>query len=87
MFEVLVIEDDKEIQLVLKNYLEEEGYAVRLAQDGVEGLAAFREKEADLILLDVMLPKIDGFAVLERVSGSGAHGDGQRQRGGSNPRV
>lgn len=67
MFEILVIEDDKEIQLVLKNYLEEEGYAVRLAQDGVEGLAAFREKEADLILLDVMLPKIDGFAVLELI--------------------
>lgn len=67
MFEILVIEDDKEIQLVLKNYLEEEGYAVRLARDGVEGLATFREKEADLILLDVMLPKIDGFAVLELI--------------------
>lgn len=65
MFKILVIEDDKEIQLVLKNYLEEKGYEVQMAGDGLEGISAFHEKEADLILLDVMLPKIDGFSVLE----------------------
>lgn len=67
MFQILVIEDDREIQLVLKNYLEEEGYRVRTAGDGLEGIAAFHEEEADLILLDVMLPRVDGFAVLELI--------------------
>lgn len=67
MFQILVIEDDREIQLVLKNYLEEEGYKVRIAGDGLEGIAAFHQEDADLILLDVMLPKVDGFAVLELI--------------------
>lgn len=67
MAQILVIEDDKEIQAVLKNYLTEEGYSVFLAGDGLEGIAAFHGRKADLILLDVMLPKVDGFTVLELI--------------------
>lgn len=64
---ILVIEDDKDIQEVLKNFLEAEGYQVALADDGMEGIAAFHREAADLILLDVMMPKIDGFAVCELI--------------------
>ena len=67
MEKILVIEDDADIQEVLKNYLTAEGYEVRLAEDGVEGLAAFQSWGPDLVLLDVMLPKVDGFAVLELI--------------------
>lgn len=67
MFRILVIEDDEDIQEVLKNYLNAEGYEVALAGDGIEGIARFHEYPADLILLDVMLPKVDGFAVLELI--------------------
>lgn len=67
MFQILVIEDDSDIQEVLKNYLTEEGYQVMTAGDGIEGIARFHEGQADLILLDVMLPKVDGFTVLELI--------------------
>lgn len=65
MIQILVIEDDTDIQEVLKNYLTAEGYAVTLAGDGLDGIAAFHSMAADLVLLDVMMPKIDGFAVCE----------------------
>ena len=65
MLQILVIEDDKDIQEVLKNYLTAEGYGVALAGDGVEGIAAFHAENPDLVLLDIMMPKIDGFAVCE----------------------
>lgn len=65
MFRILVIEDDTDIQEVLENYLTAEGYEVLIASDGIEGIARFHEEPVDLVLLDVMLPKIDGFTVLE----------------------
>lgn len=65
MTRILVVEDDLDIQELLKNYLEEAGYETYLACDGVEGVSAFTKGEYDLVLLDVMLPKIDGFGVLE----------------------
>ncbi len=67
MERILVIEDETDIQEVLKNYLQAEGYEVLLAGDGVEGIARFQREGADLVLLDVMLPKVDGFAVLELI--------------------
>lgn len=65
MYQLLVMEDDEDIQDILKNYLTAEGYAVTLADDGVEGIAKFREGAFDLVLLDIMMPKIDGFGVCE----------------------
>lgn len=67
MSRILVIEDDMDIQEVLKNYLIAEGYEVLSAEDGISGIMKYRESGADLILLDVMMPKIDGFAVLELI--------------------
>ena len=65
MKELLIIEDDKDIQELLKFFLEDNGYRVTIAGDGVEGIAQFHKKQFDLILLDIMLPKIDGYTVCE----------------------
>ena len=67
MQKILVVEDDLDIQELLKNFLQEVGYEIRLASDGVEALSVFSASQFDLVLLDVMLPKIDGFAVCELI--------------------
>src|SRR4051812_35842661 len=60
---LLFIEDDDQIRLALRMALEDEGYRVREAPDGASGLAAFAEREADLVLLDLRLPDMSGFDV------------------------
>lgn len=67
MYRILVVEDDQDIREILKNYLADGGYKVTLANDGVDGIAKFYSDSYDLILLDVMMPKIDGFGVLELI--------------------
>ena len=67
MQRILVVEDDLDIQELLKNFLQEVGYEIVLANDGVEAISAFSATHFDLVLLDVMLPKIDGFAVCELI--------------------
>ena len=64
---ILIIEDEFEIQDILKNYLEDVGYVVETADDGMEGYAKFQNEHFDLILLDIMMPKIDGYVVLEMI--------------------
>ena len=64
---VLVIEDDKNIRELLQMYLEKEGYAVTLAFDGQQGLAKFRSIKPDLVLLDVMMPVMDGWEVCKAI--------------------
>ena len=66
MNKILIVEDDLSIQaLLLHDFIQEAGYSVVLASDGVEALAKYSEQRFDLILLDIMLPKIDGFGVCE----------------------
>lgn len=60
---ILIIEDDPGILLSLKDELESEGYEVFEAQDGEKGMALTREKNPDLIILDIMLPRLDGYEV------------------------
>lgn len=67
MERILIIEDEPDIQELLKNYLEEEGYETEQALDGIEGIGKFHRGKFDLILLDVMIPKVDGFGVLEMI--------------------
>ena len=67
MYRILAIEDEPDIQEILKNYLTDQGYEVVLACDGVDGIAKFHEGTFDLVLLDIMLPKIDGFGVCELI--------------------
>ncbi len=65
MSKILIVEDDLSIQALLHDFIQEAGYSVELAADGVEALAKYSEQSFDLILLDIMLPKIDGFGVCE----------------------
>ena len=62
---ILIIEDEESIQNIIRAFLEDAGYTVVLAADGMEGIKQFRANKPDLVLLDCMLPKIDGFAVCE----------------------
>ena len=63
MISLLFIEDDDAIRMALTLALEDEGYEVREAADGKAGLAAFAEREPDLVLLDLRLPDLSGFEV------------------------
>ena len=66
---VLVVEDDRNIADLLQLYLEKEGYAVTLAYDGGEGLEKFRAIGPDLVLLDVMMPVMDGWQLCRIIRG------------------
>lgn len=63
MQKILIVEDDLDIQDLLKNFLQEVGYETAIARDGMEAISLFSSAHFDLILLDIMLPKIDGFTV------------------------
>ncbi len=65
MSKILIVEDDLSIQALLHDFIQEAGHSVILASDGVEALAKYSEQDFDLVLLDVMLPKIDGYGVCE----------------------
>ena len=60
---ILVIEDEAPIQNILHAFLADAGYSVLLASDGAEGLEKFHQRHPDLVLLDILLPGIDGFTV------------------------
>ena len=64
---VLIVEDDRNIAELLQMYLEKEGYAVTIANDGGQGLEKFRAIKPDLVLLDVMMPIMDGWAVCNAI--------------------
>jgi excisionase family DNA binding protein len=64
---VLVVDDDDQVREVVRINLEIEGYTVREAANAEEGLAALEEDAPDLILLDVMMPQVDGWEMLRRV--------------------
>ena len=62
---ILVVEDDKNLVKLVKYNLEKEGYRVVAAGDGEAGIAALRKERPDLVMLDAMLPKLDGFECLK----------------------
>lgn len=64
---ILVIEDDGNIRELLRLYLEQEGYSVETAQDGLEGMRAFKRLHPDLVLLDLMMPVMDGTQVIREI--------------------
>ena len=67
MLKILVVDDDQSICELLKIYLENDGYEVKIANDGVEAISAFKIYEPDLVLLDIMLPKKDGWSVCREI--------------------
>lgn len=64
---ILIVDDEDHIRELLKFNLEKNGYAVYMANDGLNGLKLAREKQVDLILLDLMLPGMDGFEVCKEI--------------------
>ncbi|MGK0466712.1 response regulator transcription factor [Clostridium sp.] len=64
MKKILIVEDDLSIAELEKDYLELEGFEVKICNNGVDGLNALKTKAFDLLILDVMLPKIDGYTIL-----------------------
>ena len=71
MTRVLVVEDNPDLAFGLRNNLEIEGYEVRVAEDGPTGLASARESRPDLVILDLMLPGMDGYRVLRTLRAEG----------------
>ena len=67
MTKILVIDDDKAINELIKINLELNGYEVVQAFDGIEGFALAKQEEPSLIVLDVMMPEVDGFTVAQRI--------------------
>ena len=67
MKHILIVEDEPDIQELLRTYLEDAGYQTAVAGDGVVALALFGSQHFDLVLLDLMLSKIDGFGVCELI--------------------
>jgi len=70
MQRILVIDDDPAVTSLLKRGLSYEGFAVDTAGSGAQGLTMARERPADLVILDVMMPGLNGFEVLERLRGA-----------------
>lgn len=64
---LLIIEDEAAIQSLLSELLTDAGYTVEVAGDGLEGITKFREQSFSLVLLDIMMPKIDGYTVCEMI--------------------
>ena len=64
---LLIVDDDPNICDMLKLYFENEGYKIRTANDGVEGVQAFKMYDPDLVLLDIMMPKKDGWQVCREI--------------------
>lgn len=64
---ILVVDDEKLIRNVIKDYLENENMTVYEAEDGLEALKRFKEEKIDLVVLDIMMPKMDGFETLKEL--------------------
>jgi two-component system, OmpR family, alkaline phosphatase synthesis response regulator PhoP len=67
MATILVIDDEDSILNVVEAYLKDDGNTIHLARDGVQGLAAFHRYHPDLVILDIMLPEMDGIEVLQQI--------------------
>jgi len=70
MATILFIEDERNLQKTFRDLLEDEGYEMISAMDGEEGLRDAKKEQPDLILLDLVLPKLHGFKVLEELKGN-----------------
>lgn len=67
MKKILIVEDDESIAKLQKDYLELSGYSVAIVGSGTDGLKALEEETYDLVILDIMLPGVDGFEVLKSI--------------------
>lgn len=67
MKRLLIADDEEKIRLIIKKYAEFEGYEIEEAEDGMEALDICQKKDFDLIILDVMMPELDGFSTCKEI--------------------
>ena len=67
MSKILVVDDEFRIRQIIRKYAEFEGYEVDEATDGMEAIRICRQKEFDLIIMDVMMPELDGFSACREI--------------------
>ena len=67
MDKILVVDDEEKIRTIIRKYAEFEGYDVTEAKDGIEALQLCRSQDFDVIILDIMMPKLDGFATCRKI--------------------
>ena len=83
---ILVVDDDRKIVDLVRLYLERDGYRVLVAYDGLKALELARQRRPDLVVLDLLLPEVDGLDVCRipanRVPGADHHAHGQDHRSG-----
>ena len=84
---LLVVEDDENISTAISEYFSRAGYQVKTAEDGITGVKTALENPPDAVVLDLMLPKMDGLGCLQRAKGKGrlptdtnAHCEGRHSR-------
>lgn len=64
---ILFVEDEKDLTLIVADTLREQGYDIITAADGIEGLEKFKAEAADIVVADVMMPKMDGFTMAKEI--------------------
>jgi DNA-binding response OmpR family regulator len=69
---ILIVDDEPNIVISLEFLMKREGYEVRVATDGAAALQAMADRQPDLVILDVMLPRLNGFEVLQRIRANAA---------------
>lgn len=72
---IVVVDDDRDIRMILRANLEEEGYAVLEASGGREALEVIRGSDPDLVVLDIMMPEVDGYDVLQELRSTPDYAD------------
>ncbi|MEY3486455.1 MAG: hypothetical protein RL075_460, partial [Pseudomonadota bacterium] len=79
--QLLMIEDDSRLAAMVGDYLRQSGYGFSHAADGASGLAALQGSAPDLVILDLMLPDMDGLEVCRRIKNRAPNGDGESPAG------
>ena len=64
---ILVVDDEEKIRHVIREYAEFEGYEVSEAKDGMEAISKCKEEDFDIIIMDIMMPKLDGFSAIKEI--------------------
>src|SRR6185369_9131026 len=70
---ILLVEDEKNFGIVMRDYLRMNDFEVTLCEDGLLGLAGFNREKFDVCIVDVMMPKMDGFALVEEIRKNDSH--------------
>jgi DNA-binding response OmpR family regulator len=69
MYNILIVDDEIKIREILKEYAEFEGFSADMAGDGFEAVSMAKEHQYDLIIMDIMMPKLDGFSAVKKIRG------------------